>query len=104
MSATGRDMGRWIEVEASVKRYVPDAMRDEFGAGGFSVFDATVLEVRSPAPYARRELRVFHDSPVAEGSMWRRSSGTLSFEIEEDHLRGGVVVFSGAVRNLRATG
>jgi hypothetical protein len=94
-------MSDTIEVEAIVKRFIPNAMRDEFESGVFISYDATELEILAPATWRGRGLTIYHnESPPAE-SPWRERDRKLRFSIRETDLKHEGVLFDGAVSLLQ---
>jgi hypothetical protein len=91
-----------MTIEAEVRQYVAKAMADRFDDGSFAAYDATLLHVISPEPLSGREIRIFHDAPVPEGSPWRQAPGTVRFDVDEGLLHDGTRLFAGAVRSLQA--
>ena len=95
-------MSNTIEVEAAVKRFMPNAMHDEFESGGFSSYDATELEILAPAAWHGRGLTIYHSESPAAGSPWREIDRKLRISMNEDDLEPGSVLFDGAVSLLES--
>jgi hypothetical protein len=92
--------GGWIGVEARVAAHAPAAMEDHFEDGSVALYDATVLELRSPPSLGGRSLTVFHYRPVEEGSLWQRVGAVVRFQLWEESLADDRQVFDGAVRDV----
>jgi hypothetical protein len=99
--AGAADMAR-LTVE--VRKFVPQAMHDNFGPGETAVYDATDLLVIDPPETRGRILRVFHehehDREVPADSPWRRVGQRLRMRLPRAMLAPGIQIFSGAVRDL----
>ncbi len=93
-------MGEMVQITATVVGYVRNAMRDEYDNGSFAVFDATELDVASPATFGK-SLKVFHNQSPPEDSLWRRPGSRVTFMIDRMLLEKGYRVFSAAVKGLR---
>lgn len=93
-------MSNTIEVEAVVKRFIPNAMHDEFESGGFTTYDATELEIVAPPTLNGRGLTIYHNESPAPASPWREISRKVKFSIKEDDLTHEGVLFDGAVSLL----
>lgn len=89
-----------MTIEAEVREYVRNAMRDDFGGGQFASYDATRLHLTSPEAVKGRDVPIYHDAPVPEDSPWRRTGHSVRFEIDPELLEGGTQVFAGAVSGL----
>jgi hypothetical protein len=94
------DISDTVEVEAVVKRFTPNAMRDEFESGAFSSYDATDLLILAPAQWQGNKLTIYHSESPALTSPWREIDRKLRFSIREDDLKGEHFLFDGAVWNL----
>lgn len=93
-------MSDTIDVEAIVKRFIPNAMHDEFESGAFSSYDATELEVVAPAAWQGRGLTIYHSASPEPSSPWREINRKLKFSIKQDDLEHEGVLFDGAVSLL----
>ncbi len=96
-------MSETIEVEAIVKRFIPNAMHDEFESGIFTSYDATELEVVAPASWQGRGLTIYHSESPELVSPWRGINQKLRFSIKEDDLKHEGTLFDGAVSLIEAS-
>jgi hypothetical protein len=94
-------MNNPIEVEAVVTGFMPNAMQDHFGSGAFGSYDATTLEILNPPQWQGTKLTIHHSESPEATSPWRETGRKLRFSIEEADLKGGSVLFDGAVSNVQ---
>ena len=93
-------MSETVEITAKVTDYRPNAMSDEYNSGGFAVYDATILEVISPAEKAGSVLPIYHNQPPPNDSVWRAAGARICFRIDKRLMEGGYLLFSAAAKDV----
>lgn len=90
-----------VLVVAEVTSFDAQGMFDDYADGTSRVYDLTVLTVREPAALAGKTVRVMHDEPAAEGSVWRRVGAVHTFEVDREAIgNDAVTVNAAAVRQV----
>jgi hypothetical protein len=93
--------GEMLQLTAEVRKFIPQALHDNFGPQGFAVYDATELAVIEPADYQGRTIRIFHQPDLPADSPWRRIGQRLRMRLPKTMLEPGKQIFSGAVQDLQ---
>jgi hypothetical protein len=90
-----------VEIEGVVSEYVSNAMTDYYESGAIKIFDATRIRVLSPDHLSGRELVFFHDTRVAQDSLWCKIDAHVGFMLDEQNLSEGTQMFAGAAQNFQ---
>ena len=93
-------MSEYVEIQARVERFIPNAMTDHLAGGRWATYDASELRVLSPEGRAGTRLFVYHDRPPEPGSVWRRPKQRIRFRVAKRDLDPGVTLFDGALTDL----
>lgn len=90
-----------VLVVADVTSFHAQGMADDFADGTSRAYDLTVLTVREPAALAGKAVRVMHDEPAPEGSVWRSVGSRHTFEVDPEAIgNDAVTVNAAAVRQV----
>lgn len=85
-----------VLVVAEVTSFHAQGMADDFADGTSRAYDLTVLTVREPAALAGKAVRVMHDEPAPEGSVWRRVGARHTFEVDREAIGNDAVTVNAA--------
>jgi hypothetical protein len=82
--------------------FSPDAMHDNYGAGGFASYDASTISILAPERLRGHEVTLFHDRNAGVESIWKEVGRRIAFTMKEEYLNGEMTLFSGAAEDVRS--
>jgi len=94
---TGEDL---IALEATVSRFMTNAMTDWFADGKRHTFDAVQLAVSAPPEFRGTTMTIYFPERVQQGSLWQTPNRKIRFSIQRSLLTENRTLFDGAISNL----
>ena len=91
-----------VTLKGQILGFMCDAMHENFADGQSVAYDASSVKVLAPPAYNGKILAIYHDQLVPPDSLWRAVNQWVQFEIDQEWLEKGLVLFAGAISRLRS--